>query len=55
MNYKLEHDTGFAEDVLVAPLTKFNTPAGSVVRHCWLKELVTPLVIHELLEHFSDK
>jgi hypothetical protein len=48
-NYKLHNDKSFASHVVIAPLEKFNTPAGSIIRHCWIKDLVNPLVIQELL------
>jgi hypothetical protein len=55
LNYKLEHDKDFAADVVIAPMDKFNTPAGSVVRHCWIKDMLVPLVLQELLEHVQQQ
>lgn len=36
-------------EILVLPLNDFNTPCGRIVRHCWIKHLVEPLVIEEAL------
>jgi hypothetical protein len=36
-------------EVMVLPLNDFNTPCGRIVRHCWTKHLIEPLVIEETL------
>lgn len=34
-------------EVMVLPLNDFNTPCGRIVRHCWTKHLVEPLILEE--------
>jgi hypothetical protein len=36
-------------EVMVLPLNDFNTPCGRIVRHCWMKHLIEPLVIEEVI------
>lgn len=35
--------------IMVLPLNDFNTPCGRIVRHCWIKHLIDPLVIEEVV------
>jgi hypothetical protein len=35
--------------LMVLPLNDFNTPCGRIVRHCWIKHLIEPLIVEEIL------
>lgn len=37
------------QEILVLPLNEFNTPCGRIIRHCWVKHLIEPLVIEEAI------
>lgn len=49
INYKLSVDRVFKESVIITPVTLFNTPSGKIVRHCWWKELIEPMIIPDLI------
>lgn len=50
INKKLHYDPNFKREVMIAPLNKFNTPAGSIVRHCWFKQLLIPILLHDIVK-----
>ena len=47
--YQSEHP----EDVMVLPLEDFNTPCGSIVRHCWIQHIRTHLLNEEIMASFT--
>jgi hypothetical protein len=51
----LLEDDVFKRQVMISPLTLFNTPAGRVVRHCWCKQFVSALLIRDLLSAVNNE
>lgn len=49
LSYLLENDIIFRQSLIVIPCHKFNTPCGTIVAHCWWKEFIYNLIIHELI------
>ena len=47
------HQSEHPEDIMVLPLEDFNTPCGSVVRHCWVQHIRTPLLNEEIMASFT--
>lgn len=41
------------DEIMVLPLNDFNTPCGRIVRHCWVKHIVEPFAIQDLIACFS--
>lgn len=54
LSYLLENDVVFHDSTIVIPCNKFNTPCGTVVAHCWWKEFIQTLLIHELIVEFIN-
>jgi hypothetical protein len=43
----------YPDQVMVLPLNDFNTPCGRIVRHCWIKHILEPMVIEEVFATFT--
>lgn len=50
INKKLHYDPAFKKEIIITPLTKFNTPAGTIIRHCWQKSILIPLILHDIVK-----
>ena len=47
------YQSNHPEDVMVLPLEDFNTPCGSIVRHCWIQHIRTHLLNEEIMASFT--
>ena len=47
------YHTNHPGEILVLPLNDFNTPCGRIVRHCWIKHMVEPFILQEIVALFS--
>lgn len=45
----------YSRRAMIAPLHKFNTPAGTIVRHDWTKVFLAPLLITDLFDSLISK
>lgn len=48
INSHLAKDPVFRDSIMTGPYIMFNTPAGSIVCHCWWKELIEAMIIPEM-------
>lgn len=49
LNLLYANSNEFRNAVTIAPLAWCNTPAGSIVRHCWIKEFIPAIIAGDMM------
>ena len=50
MSWLIDNDKSLHDSIMIVPCNMFNTPCGTVIAHCWWKDVAIPLLVQEILQ-----